>query len=145
MIKLGAVYVLVGLMFAAFAALSALDRTNRKRVGNAAFWGLVAVSFLAGDRLGELEPETRYAIRAQAAATDNVGAFFGEDIFLAIGSILLITSLIDSTYHLKLDALQIAVWAIPTAVCAFVIHGGRLLWLDRSLARATAKAEVAAR
>lgn len=53
MIKLGAVFVLVGLMFAAFAAFSATDRTNPKRFGNAAFWGLVALSFLAGDRLGD--------------------------------------------------------------------------------------------
>ncbi|HEX4712090.1 DUF979 domain-containing protein [Phenylobacterium sp.] len=54
MIKLGAVYVLAGLMFAGFAAFSALDRSNRKRWGNAAFWALVALSFLAGDRLGDL-------------------------------------------------------------------------------------------
>jgi uncharacterized membrane protein len=53
-IKLGVVYVLAGLMFAGFAILSATDRNNRKRFGNAAFWGLVAVSFLAGDRLGDL-------------------------------------------------------------------------------------------
>ncbi|WP_293463796.1 DUF979 family protein, partial [Phenylobacterium sp.] len=54
MIKLSAVYVLAGLVFAAFAVLSALDRNNRKRLGNAAFWGLVALSFLAGDHLGNL-------------------------------------------------------------------------------------------
>ena len=54
MIKLGAVYLLAGLMFAAFAILSATDRNNRKRFGNAAFWGLVSLSFLAGDRLGDL-------------------------------------------------------------------------------------------
>jgi len=53
-IKLGFVYVLAGLMYAAFALLSATDRVNRKRWGNALFWGLVAVSFLAGDRLGDL-------------------------------------------------------------------------------------------
>jgi len=53
-IKLSAVYVLAGLVFAAFAVLSALDRNNRKRLGNAAFWGLVALSFLAGDHLGNL-------------------------------------------------------------------------------------------
>ena len=54
MIKLGFVYVLAGLMYAAFAVLSAGDRGNRRRVGSALFWGLVALSFLAGDRLGDL-------------------------------------------------------------------------------------------
>ena len=39
MITLQWIYTLVGLMFAAFALLSALDRTNGKRFGNAAFWG----------------------------------------------------------------------------------------------------------
>jgi uncharacterized membrane protein len=52
-IKLSFVYVLAGLMFAGFAVFSATDRTNRKRIGNALFWGLVALSFLAGDRLGD--------------------------------------------------------------------------------------------
>ena len=54
MIKLGFVYVLAGLMFAGFALFSALDRGSRTRFGNAAFWGLTALSFLAGDRLGDL-------------------------------------------------------------------------------------------
>jgi hypothetical protein len=66
---------------------------------------------------------------------DNVGAFFGEDIFVAVGSILLITGFVDATYGLKLDALQIALWAIPTALCALVIHAGRLLYFDRQLDR----------
>ncbi|HEX3366964.1 DUF979 domain-containing protein [Phenylobacterium sp.] len=54
MIKLGAVYLLAGLMFAGFALFSGLDRGNPKRWGNTAFWALVALSFLAGDRLGDL-------------------------------------------------------------------------------------------
>ncbi len=54
MIGLPLVYLLAGLTFAAFAGLSAADRENPRRFGNAAFWGLFAVSFLAGDRLGDL-------------------------------------------------------------------------------------------
>jgi len=41
-------------MFGAFALLSARDRGNARRWGNAAFWGLLAVSFLFGSRLGDL-------------------------------------------------------------------------------------------
>ena len=54
MITLHWLYALAGLMFAAFALLSALDRSNGKRFGNAAFWGLMALSLLTGDRLGDL-------------------------------------------------------------------------------------------
>ena len=52
MIRIQAVYLLAGLVFAAFAVLSIGDRANPRRLGNATFWGLVALSFLAGDRLG---------------------------------------------------------------------------------------------
>jgi uncharacterized membrane protein len=62
-----------------------------------------------------------------------VGVFFGEDVFVAVGSILLITTFVDTTYHLHLEPLQLALWAIPSAFAAFLIHGFRLLRLDRAL------------
>jgi len=46
-------YALAGAMFAAIAVTSALDRSNRKRFGNAAFWGLMALSLLGGDLIGD--------------------------------------------------------------------------------------------
>lgn len=54
MIGISALYVLTGLIFAAFALTSISDRSNTKRVGNASFWGLVAFSFFFGDRLGDV-------------------------------------------------------------------------------------------
>ena len=54
MITLHWLYALAGAMFAAFALLSALDRSNRKRLGNAAFWGLMALSLLFGDWIGDI-------------------------------------------------------------------------------------------
>ena len=76
-------------------------------------------------------------IPALAAGTDNVGLFFGEDIFIAIGSILLMVGVLQG-YGIVVEPLQLAIWAIPTAICAFAIHGGRLLWLDRQLKREAA-------
>jgi len=46
-------YALAGAMFAAFALLSVFDRSNKKRLGNAAFWGLMALSLLGGDLIGD--------------------------------------------------------------------------------------------
>jgi uncharacterized membrane protein len=53
-IGLEQVYWLAGAMFAAIAVRSFGDRANRKRYGNAAFWGLLAVSFLFGSELGDV-------------------------------------------------------------------------------------------
>jgi uncharacterized membrane protein len=83
---------------------------------------------------GKLDDATSERVKAMSAATDNVGRFFGEDIFLAIASILLIQGSLAS-FGIELTPLQLSVWAIPTAICAFLIHGSRLLLLDRSLAR----------
>jgi uncharacterized membrane protein len=82
-----------------------------------------------------LPERTREKLLSHAAGSDNIGAFFGEDIFLAVGSILLITGLVNSTYHTHLEPLDLALWAIPTAGCAFLVHGFRLLRLDRRIAR----------
>ena len=53
MITLQWAYTVAGLMFAALSLLSALDATNPKRFGNAAFWGLMALSLLAGGYIGD--------------------------------------------------------------------------------------------
>ncbi|MES3081452.1 DUF979 domain-containing protein [Sphingomonas faeni] len=54
MIGTGFIYGVAGLMFAAFAVLSATDRTNPKRFGNAAFYAVLAISFLLGGKLGDV-------------------------------------------------------------------------------------------
>ena len=54
MIDTGFIYGVAGLMFAAFAILSAADRTNPKRFGNAAFYAVLAISFLLGGKLGDI-------------------------------------------------------------------------------------------
>ena len=53
MINTQHVFFLIGALFAAYALLSLTDRTNPKRIGNAAFWGLLAVSLIGGTWIGD--------------------------------------------------------------------------------------------
>jgi uncharacterized membrane protein len=79
----------------------------------------------------------RHAVRAMAAATDNVAVFFSEDVFVAMSSVLLMVGFLTSS-GIVLDPLHLSVWAIPTAVAALAIHATRLLLFDRRLARRAA-------
>src|SRR6476469_7973983 len=85
----------------------------------------------AENRFGSIGARTRLRIRAYSAAADNIAVFFGEDIFIAIGSILLIKGFLEQN-GVHVEATHLALWAIPTALCALV---------DRSLRR-TAGAAV---
>ena len=87
----------------------------------------------------DIDDATRHLVRAHAAAADNIGVFFGEDIFIAIGSILLIKGVMEQAGIIVLPT-RLALWAIPTAIAAFVIHGARLLLLDRRLAARNTRA-----
>jgi uncharacterized membrane protein len=84
--------------------------------------------------LGKLTDSQREQVRASAAATDNIGLFFGEDVFIAIGAVLLIQGFYARN-GIHIEALTIALWAAPTAVAAFVIHSVRLVLLQRRLER----------
>ncbi len=96
-------------------------------------------------RLGPLTRAESQAVRAMAAATDNVGLFFGEDVFVAIGAVLLIQSFYAQN-DIALEPLAIAVWAAPTAGAAFLVHGVRIVLFERALRarRAAIAAEAAA-
>lgn len=72
------------------------------------------------------------ATKAMSAATDNVGVFFGEDVFIAIGSILLIQGVLKAD-GIDIAPIHLSLWAIPTAICAFAIHAFRLWRFDRRL------------
>ncbi len=86
----------------------------------------------AEKQIGPLDEAQTDKVKAMAAATDNVGLFFGEDVFLAIGSIVLIQQVL-STYGIMVTPLQLAIWAIPSAIAAFLVHGSRLWMFDRRL------------
>jgi uncharacterized membrane protein len=85
-------------------------------------------------RYGPLSERIRHKLRAYAAATDNVGLFFGEDIFVAFGAIVLMTTFLHEA-GIDVQPMRVAMWGLPTALCAFIIHAVRLARLDKTLAR----------
>lgn len=80
----------------------------------------------AAERAGSLSDAEREQVRAMAAATDNIALFFGEDIFIAIASILLIKGFLEAN-GILVSPLELSLWAIPTAIVALLVHGTRLL------------------
>ena len=83
---------------------------------------------------GPLAATARHEVDAMAAATDNIGLFFGEDVFIALGAVLLIQGFY-AQHGIELEPLAIALWALPTAIAAFVIHALRLVHFPRRLER----------
>jgi uncharacterized membrane protein len=81
-----------------------------------------------------LSDADRDEVRAVAAATDNIGRFFGEDVFIALGAVLLIQGFY-AQHGIELTPLSIALWALPTAIAAFVIQSVRVWLFQRRLAR----------
>jgi len=90
-----------------------------------------------------LPERVRHRIRAMSAATDNIGLFFGEDIFVAFGAIVLMHTILQAE-GIEVNPLHIALWGIPTAITAFVIHAWNLRRLDAEIKRELER-EVAAK
>lgn len=89
----------------------------------------------ASNQYGDLPRPIRDRIAAHAAACDNVALFFGEDIFIAFGAVLLMTAFLKENGIHGVEPLMIGLWAIPTALCALIIHLFRLSRLDARIAR----------
>lgn len=85
--------------------------------------------------VGMLDATARQYLLAMDAATDNVGLFFGEDVFVAVGAVLLIQQFYVQN-GIELEPLHIALWAAPTAVAAFIIHSIRIVLYERKLRHA---------
>ena len=87
--------------------------------------------------LPTLDDADRDELRAIAAATDNIGRFFGEDVFIALGAVLLIQAFY-AQHGIALSPLAIAIWALPTAIAAFAIQSVRVWLYQRRLQRRAA-------
>jgi uncharacterized membrane protein len=90
-------------------------------------------------RHGELPAKTVQLILANAAAAENTGNFFGEDVFIAVGAILLMKGFFDAL-DMNVSVWAMALWGMPTALVAFAIMAWRTHVLDRRIVREVAEA-----
>lgn len=90
-------------------------------------------------RHGEITEATAQTIRANAAAGENVGNFFGEDVFIAVGAVLLMQSFFEAE-GLEVGVWAMALWGLPTALVASLAMVWRMRVLDRRIAREATQA-----
>jgi len=89
-------------------------------------------------RHGEIPEKTVQLIRANAAAAENTGNFFGEDVFIAVGAILLMKGFFDAL-EMNVSVWAMALWGLPTAIVASVVMWWRSRVLDQRIARESAE------
>ena len=73
------------------------------------------------------------AIRAHAAASENVGNFFADDIFVAVGALLLVQGVLR-TAGVEVRLQDIQLWSTPTALWVIAVGWWRYRVLDARLA-----------
>ena len=89
-------------------------------------------------RQGSLDEIRTMRIRAQAAAAENTGNFFADDIIVAIGPVLLMKGFFDSV-GVPVEIMHLAWWGLPTACWVLVVGWWRYRALDKSLAAGSAR------
>ena len=73
MIGLPFVYLLMGLMLVGIAVVNALDRADAKRYSKLVFWGVYAVTFLAGSQLSDFTNGCLVLVMALVASIGGLG------------------------------------------------------------------------
>ena len=83
-------------------------------------------------KYGELDEKDLDKVKAYSAAADNIGNFFGQNLFMANSGVLLIVSTL-ATVGIEADPLAIAKASIPAAICALLLAVGHNYMLDKKL------------
>jgi len=77
-IKVGAIYILMGLLSGGVAVVSGRDRSNPKRYNNAAFWGLYSITFFVGPLLPDVVNGVIVILMALVAGIGKLGPIPAE-------------------------------------------------------------------
>lgn len=92
----------------------------------------------AANSLGEIEKKDQDKISAAAAAMDNYGNFFGQNLFMASSGVLLIASTLSEQGY-AVEGMDVAMASIPVAVILFIMVIVQNHMLDKSLIKKYSK------
>jgi uncharacterized membrane protein len=124
-----------GRVLFSYHALRAAASTVAVNIGNHASLVRPVIAPMAegaAARGGAPSPRAAADIRAHAAASENLGNFFADDIFVAVGPVLLIKGVFDAA-GVRTDLLAIAWWGAPTALWVLAVGWWRYRALDRRI------------
>ncbi|WP_242956715.1 DUF969 family protein [Faecalibacterium sp. An122] len=83
-------------------------------------------------RYGKIDEATEDKIKGLCASNENYGNFFAQNCFMgASGTLLIVSTLSEQGY--PVDALQIALWSLPIALCAVIVGTAFNLLFDKKL------------
>ncbi len=92
----------------------------------------------AFNTLGKIDKEDEDKIKAAAAAAENFGNFFGQNLFMASSGVLLIASTLSEQGY-AVEGMSVAMASVPVAVILFIMVVVQNHMLDKSLARKYSK------
>lgn len=86
----------------------------------------------AESKYGELSKEQLELLKGYSASAENYGNFYGQNVFIASGGVLLVVGTLDEL-GITVTPLEIAKSAIPIAVIAFIVSAVQFYLFDKKL------------
>ncbi|MDR2772531.1 MAG: DUF969 domain-containing protein [Elusimicrobiota bacterium] len=94
----------------------------------------MAEAAAAAKSIKELPPSLVDKIRGMAASSENLGNFFGQNIFPAAGGVIYIVSTMSNA-GIVIEPIDVALWSIPTGIAALIVAVARYMVFDKQISR----------
>lgn len=88
----------------------------------------------AESKYGKLEESDIEEIKGLAAASENYGNFYSQDVFVASSGVLLIVGTL-SELGIETTGLEVSKAALPIAIIAFIVSAIQFIMFDKKLAK----------
>lgn len=88
----------------------------------------------AESKYGKLDSEDVEKIKGLAAASENYGNFYSQNVFVASSGVLLIVGTL-SELGIEVNGLEVSKAALPIAIIAFILSGIQYIMFDKKLER----------